>query len=419
MSSTTSSRHASRELGEFLVAEGVLRAEALRQALDTQTASGGRLDTVLLDLRLVPETMLLDALGRYHATRTVSAADLLVIPPEIVRMVSPRMADRLEVVPFRLEGRTLSVATLNPGDLMVEDELSLLTDCMIASFIPLEVRLYEALARVYGVNPPIQIMSILKRDGTEPVDPGSTMAGWRPRTAGVPADTPAVAETSAPQLIPPESVPSRPPDSIALEISEDELNQFPSLRAEVGAEPETTSRLHARPSDTPSPADPAVRLEAVTVAFQNAEMREDIADAVLEFCAPILRRRILLFVRNDTVTGWRGEGEGIEAAAVSKISIPLAEPSVFAGLSQGADFWLGPLPRMQRNHDLVRGLGGSPPVECIILPLIVRGKTVCFLYGDNHDQPVSGLPISELRRLVAKASLAFQVYILKSKIRNL
>ena len=85
----------------------------------------------------------------------------------------------------------------------------------------------------------------------------------------------------------------------------------------------------------------------------------------------------------------------------------------------GMDFWLGPLPRMQRNQDLVRGLGGKPPADCIILPLIVRGKTVCFLYGDNHDQPVSGLPITELRRLVAKASLAFQVYILKGKIRNL
>jgi hypothetical protein len=204
-----------------------------------------------------------------------------------------------------------------------------------------------------------------------------------------------------------------------LEISEDELNQFPSLRTDVDADPETTRRLHARPSDTQPVASPEARLEALTIAFQNAEMREDIADAALEFCAPILRRRMLLFVRNNTVMGWRGEGEGVEAAAVRNISIPLAEPSVFVGISQGKDFWLGPLPRMQRNNDLVRGLGGPPPADCIILPLIVRGKTVCFLYGDNHDQPVSGLPISELRRLVAKASLAFQVYILKGKIRNL
>ena len=38
---------------------------------------------------------------------------------------------------------------------------------------------------------------------------------------------------------------------------------------------------------------------------------------------------------------------------------------------------------------------------------------------DNVEDSVTGLPISHLRRLVAKASLAFQVYILKSKIRNL
>jgi hypothetical protein len=34
-------------------------------------------------------------------------------------------------------------------------------------------------------------------------------------------------------------------------------------------------------------------------------------------------------------------------------------------------------------------------------------------------QSIGGLPISQLRRLVAKASLAFQVYLFKSKIRNL
>jgi hypothetical protein len=423
--SSTDVRGASREtearaFGEFLVADGLLHAEALRQALDTQSTTGGRLDTVLLEMNLVGETVLLDALGRYHATRTVTSADLAVIPPEVTRMISPRMAIRLEIIPFRLEGRTLSVATLRPDDLMVEDELSLLTDCMIASFVTLEVRLYEALSRMYDVEPSIQIASILNREAVPPPDPEVTMAGWDAvEETARPKPPISISNISESATAPAPRYPQAPPEAVALEISEEELSQFPSLRENVDAVPKSVERLHARPADTPSPADPEQRLQNATVAFQNAEMREDIADAVLDFCASILSRRMLLFVRNDAVIGWRGEGDGIDTSVVRKIEIPLTEPSVFVGLSQGAEFWLGPIPRMPRNQDLIRGLGGVPPAECIILPLIVRGKTVCFLYGDNLEKPVSGLPISQLRRLVAKASLAFQVYILKSKIRNL
>jgi hypothetical protein len=148
-------------------------------------------------------------------------------------------------------------------------------------------------------------------------------------------------------------------------------------------------------------------------------MREDIADAVLGFCAPLFRRRMMLVVRGDTIMGWRGEGEGIDLERVRKIAIPVTEPSVFSGLVQGAEFWLGPLPRMPNNLEIVAGLGGTPPTECFVLPVRMREKTVCLLYFDNIGDGVAGLPMPDLRRLGSKASVAFQVYLLKSKIRNM
>jgi hypothetical protein len=69
--------------------------------------------------------------------------------------------------------------------------------------------------------------------------------------------------------------------------------------------------------------------------------------------------------------------------------------------------------------DLVAGLGGTAPKDCFILPILVRDKTVCFLYCDNVEDGVGGLPMADLRRLTAKAGVAFQVYIMKSKIRTL
>jgi hypothetical protein len=74
---------------------------------------------------------------------------------------------------------------------------------------------------------------------------------------------------------------------------------------------------------------------------------------------------------------------------------------------------------MPGNQELVRALGGVPPKECMVLPMFVSGKALGFLYGDNRDQGVTEIPIGHLRRLVAKADLAFQIYLLKGKIRTL
>ena len=74
---------------------------------------------------------------------------------------------------------------------------------------------------------------------------------------------------------------------------------------------------------------------------------------------------------------------------------------------------------MPRNLELIEALGGKRPKECAVYPIVVRGKTTCFVYGDNLESGVSTVPTAELRRLVGKAGIAFEVYILKNKIRTL
>ena len=118
-------------------------------------------------------------------------------------------------------------------------------------------------------------------------------------------------------------------------------------------------------------------------------------------------------------TGASGEDHERYPSLDPQPVVPLGEPSVFVGLTTGTEFWLGPIPEMPRNLEFIAGLGGRAPRDCFILPVKVRDKTVCFLYFDNIDESVSGLPMADFRRLAAKASLAFQVYLLKSKIRTL
>lgn len=402
--------------GGWLVKEKLLRPDGLRRAAEIYKDSQSRLDTVILDLGLMSESTLLEALGRFHKTRTVSRAEFSAAETA-ARMVSPRVALRMQVVPFRLEGKTLSVATLNPGDLLVEDELALITGCMVASYVTLEIRLYEALNRLYGIPLSVQYASLITRFD------GEGAAARRPAPARPPI------RMSKSEMESAQGRTWRPKERIRrpvihdqeLEVSDEDLSLFPSLRTIEGeATGETPSPPMLRePEPPPADLEPEERLAATAEALQHAEMRDDIADAVLGFCAPLFRRRLMLVNRKGTVMGWRGEGDGVDQDKARRISIPLTDPSVFVGLTRGTELWLGPIPEMPRNKDLIAGLGGTAPKDCFILPIMVREKTVCFLYCDNVEDGVGGLPMADLRRLAAKAGLAFQVYIMKSKIRTL
>jgi hypothetical protein len=407
-----------KAFGEWLVKEKLLRPDGLRRAMEIYKDTQSRLDTVILDLGLMAESTLLDALSRFHKTRAVSRAEFSAAEAA-ARMISPRVALRLQVVPFRLEGKTLSVAALDPGDLLVEDELALITGCMVASYVTIEVRLYEALNRLYGVRLSAQYESLITRfDGEAGAAARDTAAATVP-PVGLSKTQQEEARKGA--WRPKERARRQVIHDVELEMSDEDLDLFPSLRTGEGeATGETPSPPMLREPEPPAAdLEPEERLAVTAEALQHTEMRDDIADAVLGFCAPLFRRRLMLVNRKGTVMGWRGEGDGVDQEKAREISIPLSEPSVFVGLTQGTELWLGPIPEMPRNMDLVAGLGGTAPKDCFILPVMVREKTVCFLYCDNAEDGVGGLPMADLRRLTAKAGLAFQVYIMKSKIRTL
>jgi len=163
-----------KEFGEWLVKQRLLRQEELLRAMEIYQTTQARLDTVLLDLGVINEHALLDALGRFLRARTVSRAELSSIPAPVARWVSPRIATRLRVIPFSLEGKTLSVASLDPNDILISDELSTITGCLIVSYATLEIRLYEALHNQYKIHLPAQYQSLIRRFNLEAATLGSS-----------------------------------------------------------------------------------------------------------------------------------------------------------------------------------------------------------------------------------------------------
>lgn len=393
--------------GEFLVGEGKLSPDGLKKAIEMQQVAGGRLGTNILELGLMGEDELLAALGRYRRTSTVSAFQLRSVPREPLQLVPPEIARRHLFVPIERRGNTLTLASRDPGDLLVEDELGYLTSCLVKTVIGLELRIHQALEKYYRIPQPTRLSGLARRlDGAgqgrparvEPEDDERPAAAPAPSEPRRPEPVKGAAEPAAPKRGGPE------PPRRESEIRYIELNQ------------EERARIYEADRNRGTPRE---RLAAAAEELSKLTIRDEIADVLLDFSRPYLGRRILLVRRKDHIVGWRGEGSGIDVEMVRAIEIPAGEPSVFVTFSQGSDFWLGTLAPLAAHRSLIDALGGLPPKDCLILSVTLRSRLVCFLYGDNREASVSGVPLAELKRLARKAGVAFEVSILKNKIRTL
>jgi Type II secretion system (T2SS), protein E, N-terminal domain len=94
-------------IGELLIAENHLTQEDLQEALDWQVLYGGRLGTNLLELRLVEEKHLAGALGRQLGCETTWGE--IAVAPEMIAIVPKHIADRSEIVPWKMEKRRLKL----------------------------------------------------------------------------------------------------------------------------------------------------------------------------------------------------------------------------------------------------------------------------------------------------------------------
>jgi hypothetical protein len=101
------------------------------------------------------------------------------------------------------------------------------------------------------------------------------------------------------------------------------------------------------------------------------------------------------------------------------VSVPVGSGTIFDTALQSRDFYFGVVPGLPANRDLFTALGGRLPASVMLLPVVVGGRTVALLYLDGDDGPLPRPDIPLMRRVAAKTSLAFELLLLRNKLRNL
>ena len=143
-------------LASLLVQDGLVSAKKMAEAFQRQVIYGGTLDTILLEMDVIDEATLLDALGRCSALPI--AGDLPSLEQlqaaDVQKWMPPAMSERFRAVPVALDGNKLRVLVIDPPDRKQLDELGYTLSLTIEPIIVPEHRFVQAVELVYGVPVP-------------------------------------------------------------------------------------------------------------------------------------------------------------------------------------------------------------------------------------------------------------------------
>jgi len=137
-----------QRIGELLVSEGLITREQLSKALEEQKANGTRVGYNLVKLGFVKETDLTKMLARQYRMPAVDLTKFEV-DPRIAKLVPSDLAIKHLLLPLKRDGRTLTVAMVDPTNLGVVDDLKFITRYDIFPVIAGEYTLRNAIEKHY------------------------------------------------------------------------------------------------------------------------------------------------------------------------------------------------------------------------------------------------------------------------------
>ncbi|OPX84909.1 MAG: Type II secretion system protein E [Pelotomaculum sp. PtaB.Bin104] len=131
-------------LGNQLVETGAVTREQLWEALRVQSRSGGFLGETLIKLGMTSEEVINKVLG-------VQEIRLDKLDPTLLNTIPEQLIRRHKVIPLKKEGKYLTVAMVDPMDVMAIDDLRLLTGCDIEPVQAVEKDILAAIQKHFGL----------------------------------------------------------------------------------------------------------------------------------------------------------------------------------------------------------------------------------------------------------------------------
>jgi type II secretion system protein E len=142
-------------LGQILMDAQVITLETLEEALLRATEERRRLGEALIAMGAASTTDVLRGLATQQGVPFLSAEELPLTPPPL-KHVSPKYLRQYVACPIALEGATVTVATADPTNPLLVDDLQQSLGVTIKLCVAPAPAILEAVERAYGANTALQ-----------------------------------------------------------------------------------------------------------------------------------------------------------------------------------------------------------------------------------------------------------------------
>jgi hypothetical protein len=368
------------KLGELLLNEKMITPGQLEEALKSQVVYGIRLGSSLVEMGYVDEDALAQLLSRKLGVPCVGRKELAEVPRELIRNFPRDLVTAHHVVPLKLEGNRLSLAMADPTDFKAIDEVGFVTGHVVQPYIAPDVQISWALATYFRLSSRqmrYQMVAVERRKK------GATETA-KAETITIPTFT----ETG-------------------------EL-----LNVTIPAEFEGFAALHGdEQDDLYSLPDDVSRytVDSLSLDFAAARSRDDVANVFINYLGQEFTAGALFIVRVTQVIGWRAVNGGERVAGFSELNLLLSKSSVLRDVIESRNFSMGTLINTPENRLILKTLNLRPETSLLVLPVIMLNKVVAVVLV-TADMDALGRRLAELQKIVRKASLAFEMLIIKNKI---
>ncbi|HEY0250092.1 MAG TPA: HEAT repeat domain-containing protein, partial [Kofleriaceae bacterium] len=431
-------------LSSLLVRDGLVGVKRMEKAFQRQVIYGGSLDTILLEMNLVPEERLTQYLALASGLPPAKRDESERIAADAIVLIGADIAQQFRAVPLQLDGEALRVLVCSPLEIDELEDLADLLDRPLQPLITPEYRWYLAHASAYKVEPPARFTTLARTLEIETAPPSvgrakSVIVDTQPVEAALRA--PANAAGPLPVPVPIDAgdqtmkvghvtpgvtrkrgtLPgmnavkpfAKPRDGVP-----DESFVAPNVTFAV-----TAPMVAPAPAKRPSQPIPTVGRDSPLAIVRARELlavaedRDSVFLTLLRAARSKARYAALLTVQGGAVIGRVALAEGgVDVSAIANVLIPLDTVSPFRSVVNNQQPHIGVLQSNEPAIDaMVIRLGGTMPPSALILPIVLRDRVVAIVVAHRVHSDLKLVDVAELLPLGAAAADALGRLIVKHK----
>ena len=136
---------------QILVAEGIVSAEQLAEAVRIAGTSGKQVHDEVVRLGYAPGEKVMKALAKAHRLKFVNLADIAVTE-EVIDLLPESVARENTIFPLSESGGSLRIATCDPTDMDAQEKLRFILNRDIEMALAVREQIVEAINRHYGLS---------------------------------------------------------------------------------------------------------------------------------------------------------------------------------------------------------------------------------------------------------------------------